>query len=130
VDAEDGDAPVDDPHRPVTNPERFQMLHDGAHRLLDELERGYVVTRGAPDSGDPRGGYTGGVLEVVKLTPERPDQGALTVTFTGFPGLDVHFGWWHHELYPRCGCDVCDDDPSQLLEELNRGCATSSPATS
>ena len=59
------------------------------------------------------------MLDVVRLTPEQPDQGPLTVTFTQFPGLDVRVGRWHRELYPWCGCDQCDDDPSELLAAFN-----------
>lgn len=102
-----------------TAPWRYRYLHPGARQLLDDLEQKYLVTRTSREgavSGQPRPDE--GVIDVVDLRPERRDQGALSVTFTRFPGLDVRFGRWHREVCPWSESDDCDDDPALLLADL------------
>jgi len=98
----------------VTDPERFAVLHEWAADLLDRLVEDYDVVRtddvGVDADGEPK--------STVTLTPSRPDAAALRVTFTGFPAVLLKCGRWSEESYPHCGCDACDEQPDDLLDEL------------
>ena len=43
----------------------------------------------------------------------------LVVAFTDFPGLQLRFGRWHTPSHPVCGCDACDEQVDELLEQLH-----------
>ncbi len=110
--------PPPDAYNRLTNPERYAVLHQAAHSLLEQLEQDYVVGHLESTALDPD--LTGRVATeiLVRLQPP-PGQGApLTVAFTEFPGLLVRFGRWHKEAFPRCGCDACDESPAELMRKL------------
>jgi hypothetical protein len=98
-----------------TDTARFAVLHDAAERLLDELAERYMVERRetkellGPDEA---------LARMVRLMPRTPAAGPLAVAFTDFPGLSVRLGRWWAELLPACGCDECDENPTDLVELL------------
>jgi hypothetical protein len=111
----------DEPHDPppeaygrVTDAERFAVLHEWVAELLDRLVGDYDVAR-TDDVGLDAGGEP---TSTVTLTPSRSDAAVLRVAFTGFPGVAVQLGRWTEESYPHCGCDACDEQPDELLDEL------------
>jgi Family of unknown function (DUF6226) len=110
---EPGDPPPEAYGR-VTNAERFAVLHEWVAELLDRLVEDYDVVR----TDDVRTDADGEPTSTATLTPSRPDAAALRVTFTGFPGVAVACGRWSGESYPHCGCDACDEQPDELLDEL------------
>ncbi|MGH2653314.1 MAG: DUF6226 family protein, partial [Actinomycetota bacterium] len=64
----------------------------------------------------------------VRLVPDDPDAGVLTVAFTSFPGLRMRMGRWLSGSTPYCGCDACDEtldearaDLEQLIGDLTAG---------
>jgi hypothetical protein len=101
------------PH--ATRTERFAVLHDAAETMLDELSGRYVVER--RETKEPLG-PDGALARMVRLIPRTPAAGPLGVAFTGVPGLTLRLGRWWTETLPACGCDVCDEDPAQLVETL------------
>jgi hypothetical protein len=108
----------DEAYGRVTNSERSRVLHTAARELLDRLTAAYAVDRDDGDAAlDPAltGRFTASVDTVVRLTPRSPDAAPLTVAFTGFPGLGLRFGQWTTEPLPSCGCDACDEDPTELI---------------
>ncbi|GAB1644707.1 hypothetical protein KRMM14A1259_51300 [Krasilnikovia sp. MM14-A1259] len=109
---------VTDPLR-ITDPERFGLLHDAAETLLDDLTERFTVER--RETREPGEGRTEGPLvRTVRLIPRTPAAGPLAVGFTDFPGLAVRLGRWHELALPLCGCDSCDEDPKQLVDDLHR----------
>jgi hypothetical protein len=101
------------PH--ATRTERFAVLHDAAETLLDDLSGRYVVER--RETKEPLG-PDGALVRMVRLIPRTPAAGPLGVAFTGSPGLKLRLGRWWTETLPVCGCDICDDDPAQLIDTL------------
>jgi hypothetical protein len=95
----------------VTDPERYRPLHHAADALLDQLAADYVV-----DRTDTVEDLDEDVERVVALS--RSAGAPLVVHFTTFPGIDVRYGRWYRESYPRCGCDACDEDPEDLIEDF------------
>lgn len=62
---------------------------------------------------------SGRQVRMVEIDPERPGVGRLRITFTDFPGLMVKLGREPEKALPSCGCDACDEDPRELVEELH-----------
>ncbi|WP_354476545.1 DUF6226 family protein [Marisediminicola sp. UYEF4] len=56
-----------------------------------------------------------GLLAVI---PREPTAAPLTIVFTGFPGLFLHSGVLHDFHLPVCGGDACDDDVTNVADEL------------
>ena len=105
----------------VTDPERFQSLHDFAVRLLDGLEanfdverlEGYGLDRDLEEKVEL-------ARSSVRLVPQDPDAAPIVVVFTAFPGLLVRFGRWREESFPGCGCDACDETADGEAARLSK----------
>ncbi len=85
------------------------MLHGAADALLDDLEERFDVQR-TTVADDER---------VERLDPAGGGA-ALVVTFTAFPGVKLAFGRSAKADLPHCGCDACDEQPDELVDELAR----------
>lgn len=111
--------PPPEAYERVTNPERFAAVVEAARDLVDRLEATYDVRRevGSPDEDFPRHWRIDGV-EVVRLVSVREGAGSLALGYTDFPGVLVRMGRAHIEAYPSCGCDACNEDPADLIEQL------------
>lgn len=91
------------------------MLHETADALLDQLtERYMVVRRETKDLLGP----DAALVRTVRLIPRTPAAAPMAVAFTDFPGVAVRLGRWWTQNLPRCGCEACGEDPTQLVEEL------------
>ena len=104
----------------VTNPERFQPLHDAATELLDRLEREFAVERLEGPDADDELGRKSLARPAIRLTPHDPQAAPIVVAFSEFPGLHVRFGSWRTEPFPNCGCDACDETADGLIEEMTQ----------
>jgi hypothetical protein len=101
----------------VTNAGRFDVLHDAAEALLDELADQYTVER--RETKEPFGPEAGApIVRIVRLIPRSPAAGPLAVAFTDFPGIVLRLGRWFEDRLPSCGCDYCDEDPNELVADL------------
>jgi hypothetical protein len=109
--------PPEEAYGRVTNPERYRVLHTVARQMLDDLVSSFRVERHDSLTADPSGCAV--QAPATRLVPISSDAGALTVVFTGFPGLLVHLGQWRQLALPACGCDACDEDPEELAENLH-----------
>jgi hypothetical protein len=103
----------DHPH--VADSQRFAVLHEAAERLLDEFTERYVVER---REGKELLGPAEPLVRVVRLMPHMPAAGPLAIAFTEFPGVTVRLGRWWAETLPGCGCEVCAEDPQDLIDVL------------
>ncbi len=114
------DGPPDEAYSRVTDPDRFQPLHDAATELLERLEREFVVERLEGPDVDDELGRKSLARPAIRLTPHDPQAAPIVVAFTEFPGLHVRFGSWRKEPFPGCGCDACDETADGSLEEMTR----------
>jgi hypothetical protein len=103
----------DHPHN--ADADRFAVLHEAAERLLDELTERYLVER---RESKEQLGADEPLVRMVRLIPRTPTAGPLAIAFTDFPGLTVRLGRWWFEALPGCGCDVCAEDPAELIDVL------------
>jgi hypothetical protein len=113
---DDLDSPPPEAYEKVTNPERFRVLHEAARQLLDDLASEYAVERRDYLATDPSA--QDAEAPAVQLVPASSEAGTVTIVFTAFPGLVITLGRWREFSLPACGCDACDDDPADLIDEL------------
>jgi hypothetical protein len=114
----DHDPPSPEAHGRVTDPERYSVLHDAANQLLGELDERYVVARTDGLEVDQEIGRMARTEAITRLAPHAADAAPLVIAITSFPGVIARFGRWHIEAFPRCGCDACDEDPLDLVEQV------------
>lgn len=101
----------------VADTSRFDVLHEAADELLDELTDRYAVER--RDTKEMLGCEPdASLVRVVRLIPRCPAAGPLAVTFTDRPALVVSLGRWYEDRLPGCGCEDCDEDPAELIADL------------
>ena len=124
------EGPPEEAYSRVTNPERFQPLHDAALELLDRLEREFAVERLEGSGDDDELGGRSLARPTIRLTPHDPQAAPIVVAFTDFPGLFFRFGTWHTEPFPHCGCDACDETADRLIENMTKMVEALSPAGS
>jgi hypothetical protein len=117
LEAVDFDQPDQEAYGRVTNPERYQVVVDAAHRMIDDLVETYQVELGPGTPSVDFPDWTNDAEQAVRL---RPSQGApLAVMFTAFPGVVVRVGDWGVETFQTCGCDACNEPPSEVVERLH-----------
>ncbi len=102
----------------MTNPERYAGLHQRAREIVDDLEVRFEVER-VDNVADPElvRAFASAIVYSVRLIPAG-DGAPLLVALTDFPGLAVRFGRWHTEPFPKCGCDACDEQPTELAHDF------------
>ncbi|GGQ69776.1 DUF6226 family protein [Couchioplanes azureus] len=105
-----------DPYRcEPTGRARYQVLHDAAEVLLDELAGQYVVDR--RETKEPAGpGPYAEHVRTVRLIPRHPAAAPLSIAFTDFPGVVLRLGRWFVETFPHG--EQGDEDPSELIAGL------------
>ena len=112
------EGPPEEAYSRVTNPERFQSLHDAAIELLDRLEREFAVKRFVGCVSDAEMEKASNARPAVRLVPDDPESAPIAVAFTDFPGLSIKFGHWCRKWLPICGCDACDETADEVIEEM------------
>ncbi|MEX1038816.1 MAG: DUF6226 family protein [Acidimicrobiia bacterium] len=113
----DTDQPDHEAYGRVTNPERYLAVVHAAQDKVDDLVKSYQVE---PEAGSPSVDFpewTSGAERVVRLQPK--GGAPLALMFTDFPGVVVRVGDWGAKAFPACGCDACDESPSEVVERLN-----------
>jgi hypothetical protein len=63
---------------------------------------------------------SGPFVRAVRIEPNDPRCAALTLVYTGFPGIVMHAGLLHDSYYPPCGCDACDSTWGSEADDLER----------
>ncbi|WP_370449917.1 DUF6226 family protein [Cryobacterium sp. Hh7] len=58
------------------------------------------------------------VAKAVRVVPRKPTAASLTFVLTPFRGIFLHAGLLHDFHFPVCGCDACDDDVTDLMDDL------------
>jgi hypothetical protein len=113
--------PRDEAYGRVTNPERYAVVLDAARELVAELVRDFDVDVITGGDADPMFvARTARVVadDVVRLVPRADGAGGVTFAFTDFPAVITRAGQWRIVAYPHCGCDACDEDPVEVIEQL------------
>jgi hypothetical protein len=109
--------PPDELYGRVTDPERFSAVQVSAEVLIDELVETYNVSRteGRRLDDDLEQMWPGS--RSIRLDPV--GGGApLIFSFTPFPGVRVRGGYCWTSMFPRCGCDACNEDPAEEATDL------------
>jgi len=104
------DEPPDHAYERVTNPERYQVLHETASQQIDQLLARHALERVDGIDLDRRASRAWPESPATMLVP-LGGGAPITFTFTPFPGVMMMFGHDGHGSFPACGCDACDDDP-------------------
>jgi Family of unknown function (DUF6226) len=102
------EGPPDEAYGRVTHPERFAPVVDAADGLVAALSAAYDVVVAPAE-----------LERTVRATRLVPAAGApLTVGISEFPGARVAYGAWCVESFPVCGCDACDEDAPDTIEDM------------
>lgn len=114
-----GESPPEDSYSVVSNPDRFQPLHDVADALIAWLAATYDVTVEddlalVAELMHPQSD----ALRAVRVAPRDKASAALVFVFTAFPGVILHAGLLHDFPFPTCGCDACDEVWAPCANEL------------
>lgn len=114
-----GASPPEDAYSRVSHLQRFAPLHEVADALIEWLRSTFdAVADQDPGVAQDLLHLPADVVRAVRIVPSNPQAAPLTFVFTGFPGIFLHAGALHDSHYPVCGCDACDDDVPDLLENL------------
>jgi len=117
----DADIPSDADYVTQTNPQRFTEVVEYAHKLIEQLLKGFVVERSAGDweSDFPRfGDWNDGCPAPVRLTPSAGVP--LVFGFTSAPGVVLRVGPNVELMFPDCLCDACSYQVVDMCNELQR----------
>ena len=106
------EGPPDEAYSRVTDAQRFAPLLAVADELVADLRSRYDVVVNEEPGGER------GVLSALRLHPVTGQGADLVVVRTDFPGVHLRAGRWTQEAFPHCGCDACDEQVEDLVEEL------------
>ena len=96
----------------VSDPERFRPLLAATDDVVADLRRRFdVEVSDEPVDGGPQ-------LSAQRFHPATGDGADLVVVRTDFPGVHLRAGRWTDASFPRCGCDACDEDVDEAIEDL------------
>lgn len=114
----DLDGPPEETYSISAHPERFAPLHDVADALVEHLTATFDVSVDEAPAQDLR--TAGDPLRTAHLRPARDDAAPLTITWTDLPGVLVQAGLQHHDMFPGCACDACDEAVEDSADDLER----------
>lgn len=111
--------PPSDSYSLTSHVQRFAPVPQVAQALLDWLREQFEV-RCFEDPGLARQMriQPGDVVRSVRIFPADSRCAPLGMVFTAFPGVHLELGALYHAVFPPCGCDGCDEDVPEILEEL------------
>lgn len=105
------DGPPQDAYSRCVHPERFAPIRQVGEALVDHLRSAHDVdVAESIDAG----------VRTLRLRPNG-GQGApmtLTVSLDGVSAVTLHAGHRFEARWPDCGCDACDEDVADLLDDL------------
>ena len=101
----------------MTRPERYAALPGFARRLIDNLLVEYDAEI-SHDEASASSDAVGEVGDATRVCPRLGAGGCLAVRETSFPGVVLEVGRWHSFRFPRCGCDACDEQVSDLTDHM------------
>lgn len=114
-----GDSPPDVAYSRVDHPERFAPLHVVAAALIEWLRSTFdVVVEQGQEMAVDLIRQPDEVTEAVRIIPRNPTAARLTFVLTSFPGVYLHAGSLHDFHFPVCGCDACDDEVEDLVDDF------------
>ena len=112
------DKPDEAAYGRITNPERFKSVVDAAEALVARVVADYDVTTvlGTAEIEFPESRES--ATSTTRLIPA--EGVSLVFMITDLPGVALRFGaHGYHRSFPGCGCDACDEDSTQVIEELH-----------
>ena len=100
----------------------FGGLHAHADTLVAELSTKYGATAApASDVDLRRFSRSTDLLRAAAVRPDDPAASPLLFGWTSHPALVIGFGrYLHPGIVPMCGCDACDTDLQEALDEVSR----------
>ena len=113
------ESPPDYAYSRVSNLQRFKPLHAVVDALIEWLQNNFEVSvQQDTEVADDLLNVPNDVVRAVRAVPHDPAAAPLTFVLTEFPGVYLHAGSLHDFHFPACGCDACDDDATNLADEL------------
>jgi hypothetical protein len=112
------DSPPDEAYSIVTDADRYEPLHVVALALEAWLSENYEVVPMTTDTPVEPRQEPGWALSELTLAPAESAQAPLTIALTSFPGVHLRAGLTFGAAFPSCGCDACDEDIIDQIEEL------------
>ena len=111
------DRPDEDACGRVTNPERYQVVVEAAADLISKLVEAFDVAETSGSSVVDFPNWRDAPPKTIRLVPSQGSP--LAFLITDFPGVGVRFGEWGREAFPTCGCDACDEQPSDVIRKMS-----------
>ncbi|MDG3014356.1 DUF6226 family protein [Speluncibacter jeojiensis] len=109
----------DDAYGRITNTQRYAVLHTAAEELVSDLTARFAcsVERG-PGGAEhfPRPHVH--PYRYIQFVPDARDAAPIVFGFSDFPRIFLRAGAWAFKGFPACGCDACDEDPEDLIDDL------------
>ncbi len=101
----------------ITNPERYMPVVESARAIVELLVDRHVATATA-EHPTPDPDQRVSVVERIVVRSPEPGSAELRFEITDFPGVYLHVGQLSRFDLPRCGCDACDEQPTELERQL------------
>jgi hypothetical protein len=103
----------------TSHPQRFAPVKLVAQALLDWMQGNFEV-RCFEDPELARQLHVdpGEVVSSVRIIPADSRCAPAGIVITTFPGVLLELGALYQAVFPNCGCDGCDDDVPEILDEL------------
>lgn len=98
------EGPPQDTYSVTAHPQRFNPLHAVAEGLIEYLAGRYAVSVAR--------------TETVDLIPMRGASLTFDRSDAEFAGVRLVVGGFARRWYPMCGCDACDEDVIDSIEDL------------
>jgi hypothetical protein len=114
------EGPPQEAYSRVTNPERFEPLHQAALAHLQRLQEQFAVERVEGYELDQQFTPVELARSSVKLIPADSKAAPIAIAFTSFPAVIVRCGLLVELVFPVCGCDACDATAEGELERLTQ----------
>ncbi len=103
------EGPPEDTYGTCLHPERFEPVVTVAAALVEFLVATYEVDHDVVVDGD---------RTTATFVPSEGTAMTITTSTADGPGVEVGAGVRYRGLWPDCGCDACDDDVADLLDDL------------
>lgn len=113
------ESPPEDAYSRLSNLERFAPLHDVALALVEWLRSTFDVdVEQSPSAAADLLLQPRDLVQAIRIVPRDQAAAPLTFVLSRFPGVFLHAGWLHDFHFPMCGCDACDDNVTDLIDQL------------
>lgn len=97
----------------------YQVVQDVVDELLVALPAKFDVDVVQDDCRETFSSVFGDQsVRLIRFVPSDPLAAKLALGFADFPGVVAQFGRWGFRAYPPCGCNECNESPTQVASDL------------